>query len=690
MSYGYDRSSLNTKTTYGNGVTSTTTYDDAKRVKTVSHNRGTRNLSRTEYEYDVNGNRKKETINRTGGAQVTTYDYDTADRMTVTDVTEAGKKVTSIYDYDAVANRKIETVTTAVGGVTDKVSKEYTYDGRNQLRKIVDSKKGVTDLDYDGQGNLTQKTVGNDLTKYTYNARDNLMGVSRNSTILGRYFSDHRGLRVEKEAKDRLYPNAAPVRLRTLWDGRNAFQDSTIGGVVTMRYENDGRHPVSMWSKDDGVQALHRDALGSIVATTDTAGELKSETLFDAWGNVQVQTGQSANKFGYTGHQMDHETGLIYFQARYYDPEIGRFITQDPFEGDWKTPLSLHHYLYAYGNPTTYVDLHGYSSTPCFGDRGACGASPVEGYNEAAANRERAALTRQLNKGYRATTSAQRDKKDFAEQRKADEAAKANRQFTAEPGNRPGVGGKNTPEEDVDIESVLRDRARVANAAAKVGSGASKAADIIAENCFPTCGKMEGAMIGFGVAQVVKKGGKLIPLAKKLLPEKKAANALKPNAANRSVGPGRSSTGDRVIDEANLVAAPGGEIGAYQRNVLKGNLPEVQRRSPQQNRVARKEFERDQAYLKQQWEEKTGTAWPTQENAAGNVVPATPHHIIPLESGGANKWWNLMPTFGRLPNHSLPGIKGPHAEGGVLRNTIQRGPKALPAGTVTDLRKDIW
>ena len=50
-------------------------------------------------------------------------------------------------------------------------------------------------------------------------------------------------------------------------------------------------------------------------------------------------TGASANKFGYTGHQMDRESGLIYFKARYYDPELGRFITQDPFAGDLQTPL---------------------------------------------------------------------------------------------------------------------------------------------------------------------------------------------------------------------------------------------------------------------------------------------------------------------------------------------------------------
>ncbi|MBC3876115.1 hypothetical protein H8K55_21210 [Undibacterium sp. LX15W] len=98
-----------------------------------------------------------------------------------------------------------------------------------------------------------------------------------------------------------------------------------------------------------------------MTATTDNSGQLKSETVYDAFGNIVSRSGTSANKFGYTGHQMDQETGLIYFQARYYDPQTGRFITQDPYEGDWNTPLSLHHYLYAYGNPTTYVDLHGYS-----------------------------------------------------------------------------------------------------------------------------------------------------------------------------------------------------------------------------------------------------------------------------------------------------------------------------------------
>ncbi|WP_308317912.1 RHS repeat-associated core domain-containing protein, partial [Serratia marcescens] len=137
------------------------------------------------------------------------------------------------------------------------------------------------------------------------------------------------------------------------------------------------------------------------------------------------------------------------------------------------------------------------------------------------------------------------------------------------------------------------------------------------------------------------------------------------------------STLDRIIGDANKVASRGGAITAKQAQILRDNLPVVQRRSVFQNQMARKEFVRDQHYLMSQWEANTGRAWPTG---------ATPHHIIPLESGGANKWWNLMPTHGTLPNHSLPGVPGPHAAGGVLRTTVQQSRKALPPGTITDLR----
>lgn len=142
-------------------------------------------------------------------------------------------------------------------------------------------------------------------------------------------------------------------------------------------------------------------------------------------------------------------------------------------------------------------------------------------------------------------------------------------------------------------------------------------------------------------------------------------------------GLSKCSVLDDIIKDANKVASPGGAITSKQANILRNNLPVIQRRTAFQNQMARKEFVRSQNYLMRQWESNMGVSWPNG---------ATPHHIIPLESGGANKWWNLMPTNGALPNHSLPGVPGPHAAGGTLRTTIQQGRKALPPGTITDLR----
>ncbi len=139
-----------------------------------------------------------------------------------------------------------------------------------------------------------------------------------------------------------------------------------------------------------------------------------------------------------------------------------------------------------------------------------------------------------------------------------------------------------------------------------------------------------------------------------------------------------SSLMDDIIAEANLVATPGHGITEAQATILRQNLPVVQRRDVFQNRVMRREFVRIQERLKADWERHMSQTWPFR---------ATPHHILPLESGGANKWYNLMPTHGTTPNHALQGVPGPHAKGGVLRETIQRGPVKLPPGTNTDLRR---
>jgi len=68
------------------------------------------------------------------------------------------------------------------------------------------------------------------------------------------------------------------------------------------------------------------------------------------------------NRLTYSGHEFDPETALYYYKARFYDPELGRFASEDPYLGDSLTPPSLHRYLYANANPLLYVDLTGYAA----------------------------------------------------------------------------------------------------------------------------------------------------------------------------------------------------------------------------------------------------------------------------------------------------------------------------------------
>jgi RHS repeat-associated protein len=111
-----------------------------------------------------------------------------------------------------------------------------------------------------------------------------------------------------------------------------------------------------------GKRFIQTDALGSPTDLTSTSGAIASMRKYDAWGSYRDATapGSTDEKLGYTGHQWDPETGLVYARARYFDPELGRFISRDTFEGTLFEAPSLHRYAYAWANPLRYRDLDGH------------------------------------------------------------------------------------------------------------------------------------------------------------------------------------------------------------------------------------------------------------------------------------------------------------------------------------------
>ena len=78
-----------------------------------------------------------------------------------------------------------------------------------------------------------------------------------------------------------------------------------------------------------------------------------SKINLDEWGNIGEKTRGSKQEINFTGKKMDPATGLYYFNQRYYDPEIGRFLTEDPAN------QAFNPYLYCGNNPLMYTDPDG-------------------------------------------------------------------------------------------------------------------------------------------------------------------------------------------------------------------------------------------------------------------------------------------------------------------------------------------
>src|SRR5690554_2541927 len=97
----------------------------------------------------------------------------------------------------------------------------------------------------------------------------------------------------------------------------------------------------------------HTDHLGSTVLVTDETGETVWSTEYTPFGSLTFEEGKLKRAAKFTGKDLDEDTGLYYFNARWYDSEVGRFISEDPAKD------GVNWYTYAANNPLIYVDPTG-------------------------------------------------------------------------------------------------------------------------------------------------------------------------------------------------------------------------------------------------------------------------------------------------------------------------------------------
>jgi RHS repeat-associated protein len=344
--------------TYPNGVVATHEYDKADRLLTLTNAKDATAVSSYAYTYDPNGNRLTQIEVNGGQTETAGYGYDGLDRLaSVTypvDVAYPQGRVVT-YGYDAVGNRVRETEKDSAEALL--ADKQGVFDAANRLTELQDlvTPAQSTIFTWDANGNQLTKTTAGVTTENRYDLRDKLVEVVQDASTLGRFQYDAQGRRNLKIGAEGLR--------QYVYDQTSLFTEYDSAGAPKAKYDYGSDRLISLTRTDEGRRYFSLDGLRSVVNLTDDQGSTVASYHLDAWGNFRFPTelDSSKNRFAFTGHLFDPETGLYNAKARYFDPKLGRFLTQDSFLGEIDEPPSLHRYAYGWNRPTFYIDPDGHS-----------------------------------------------------------------------------------------------------------------------------------------------------------------------------------------------------------------------------------------------------------------------------------------------------------------------------------------
>lgn len=329
ISYAYDAAGrLQTTTVTGQPAISYA-YDNADRLTQI-----TQGPSIVRFSYDDADRRTA--LNLPNGISLE-YGYDNSSRLTSIAYKRGGAQIGDLtYGYDA-ANRVISTGGSYARAGLSQALPSALYDDANRL-----AQRGAQAFTYDANGNL----IGDGARTYTWDARNQLASLSGQG-VTASFQYDAFGRRTQKTINGQT--------TGYLYDGANVVQE-LAGGTALSNWLTGGVDEAFTRSDSSGARSFLTDGLGSTLALTDAAGAVQTSYTYDAFGNTTQSGTASSNVSQYAGRENDG-TGLYYNRARYYSPDLQRFISQDPIGfGGGDSNL----YAYVGNSPTNYTDPSGH------------------------------------------------------------------------------------------------------------------------------------------------------------------------------------------------------------------------------------------------------------------------------------------------------------------------------------------
>ncbi|HEX8241751.1 MAG TPA: RHS repeat-associated core domain-containing protein [Allosphingosinicella sp.] len=255
------------------------------------------------------------------GGTASSYAYDPAGRLQTLTHDLAGTSADQVFalTYDPagqIASRRSENDSYAWTGSV-AVDRPYSVNGQNQYLSA-----GPASFDYDANGNLISfVNPGVGTTTYAYDVENRLVSASgaANATLtydpLGRLFQ----------------VSGAAGATQFLYDGDDLVSEFSGAGAILRRYvHGPATDDPLLWyegAADADRRSLFTDHQGSITAIANAAGNAVAINSYDAWGSPGAA---NIGRFGYTGQAWIRELELWHYKARFYSPNLGRFMQTDP------------------------------------------------------------------------------------------------------------------------------------------------------------------------------------------------------------------------------------------------------------------------------------------------------------------------------------------------------------------------
>lgn len=295
-------------------------------------------LNSYSYTYDDVGN-----ITAISGSTQAQYTYDDLGQM----LTETLGDTTYTYTYDDGGN-----ILTASDGSS---SHTYTY-GDAQWKDLLTAYDGHA-ITYDAIGNPTSWHDG---TTFTWDLGRRLMSAENTASGLDNsYTYDSDGLRLTKTVGD--------VQHKYVWQGSRLVSENWAGQELEFFYDESGSpYAFSYKASATATPVMYyyvTNLQGDVVNILDAGGNIKASYTYNAWGEILSATGDMAdiNPLRYRGYYFDSDTGLYYLKARYYDPQLCRFINADEYASTGQGVTGTNMFAYCKNNPVNKYDPNGNS-----------------------------------------------------------------------------------------------------------------------------------------------------------------------------------------------------------------------------------------------------------------------------------------------------------------------------------------